>query len=247
MFRKVIYKTKAISLHTVKYGDSSLIAYIYTQEHGRITLMVHGAYGRKKTSAKAVLFQPLSILNIVYYHKGTQAFSTLKEVTLDVTFNSIPYDPVKRAIALFVGEVVYKTIREEEANPVMYSYLEHSIQLLDLMHQGTSNFHLLFLSQLSRHLGFYPGNSWSDTLPFFDYKNGLFVSLEPTHPLYFSKERSKMLGLLFSTPFHDADNLQFNHKLRSQLIDNILSFYHIHIESVTGIKSLPILSQVFEE
>jgi len=243
----MIYKTKAIALHTVKYGDSSIIAYVYSEIHGRLSIMVHGAYGGKKSSAKAILFQPLNILNLVYYRKENQTLSKLKEVSPEVNFSSIPYDPVKRAIALFVGEVVYRTIREEEANPLMFSYLQNSIQLLDIMHSGVSNFHLIFLAQLSRHLGFYPGNSWSETTPVFDYKNGLFVREEPSHPLFFDKDQSKRFGQVISTPFHEAELLKFNHTARAHLINNFLSFYQVHNDSVSGIKSLPILSQVFEE
>jgi DNA repair protein RecO (recombination protein O) len=243
----MIQKSKAVALHTVKYGDSSLIAYVYSQEHGRLTLMVHSAYGKHKSAGKAVFFQPLNILNLVYYHKSNQTLSKLKEVSTEINFSNIPFDPVKRAIAMFIGEVVYRTIREEEANPVMFSFLEHSIQLLDVMEHGISNFHLIFLAQLTRHLGFYPGNSWNESLPYFDYKNGLFVIAEPIHPLFFNKERSKLLGTVFTTPFHEAESLQLNHKTRAQLIDNLLAFYQVHIESVSGIKSLPILSQVFED
>jgi len=209
--------------------------------------MVHSAYGKRKSTGKAIFFQPLSIINLVYYHKGFQTLCKLKEVSTEVNFSSIPFDPVKRAIALFIGEIVYRTIREEEPNPVMYSYLENSIQLLDVMHSGISNFHLIFLAQLSRYLGFFPGNTWSDATPIFDYKNGLFIKSEPTHPLFFDKEKSKLIGQVLSTPFNEADTLKLNHKTRAQLINNLLSFYQVHIESVSGIKSLPILSQVFEE
>jgi len=243
----MIQKTKAIALHSVKYGESSIIAYVYSESHGRLSLMVHGAYGKKKSTGKAIFFQPLSIINLIYYHKELQTLSKLKDVTAAVNFNSIPYDPVKRAIAIFVGEVVYRTIREEEPNPVMFSFLENSIQLLDVMHSGISNFHLIFLAQLSRYLGFFPGNSWNESTPIFDYKNGLFVRSESIHPLYFDKEKSKLIGQVFSTPFNEAQNLKLNHKTRAQVIDNLLSFYQVHIESVSGIKSLPILSQVFDE
>ncbi len=242
----MIHKTKAIALHTVKYGDSSLIAYVYSESHGRITLMVHSAYGKRKSAGKAIFFQPLSIINIVYYHKGFQTLSKLKEASAEINFSSIPYDPVKRAIALFIGEIVYRTIREEESNSVMYSYLENSIQLLDVMRNGVSNFHLIFLAQLARHLGFFPGNFWSEKTPYFDYKNGLFINQEPIHPLFFDQEKSKLIGKVISTPFHEAESLQLNHRTRAQLLDNFLTFYQVHIESVSEIKSLPILCQVFE-
>lgn len=243
----MIQKTKAIALHTVKYGDSSLIAYVYSESHGRLNLMVHGAYGRKKSTGKAIFFQPLNLINIIYYHKEFQSLSKLKDVSAEVNFSTIPFDPVKRAIALFVGEVVYRTIREEEPNPTMYSYLENSIQLLDVMHSGTSNFHLIFLAQLSRYLGFFPGNNWSEKTPIFDYKNGLFIQNQPLHPLYFDKGRSKLIGKVLQTPFHEAESLLLDHKTRAQLINNFLTFYQVHIESVSNIKSLPILSQIFDE
>lgn len=243
----MIHKTKAIALHSVKYGDNSIIAYVYSESHGRLSIMVHGAYGKQKSSGKAVFFQPLSILNLVYYHRGYQTLCKLKEVSAEVSFSTIPFDPVKRAIALFVGEVVYRTIREEESNFAMFNFLENSIQLLDVMHVGISNFHLIFLAQLTRYLGFFPGNQWSESSSIFDYKNGLFVSFEPTHPLYFNKEKSKLIGLIFSTPFHDAELLKLNHKIRAQVIDNLLAFYQVHIESISGIKSLPILSQIFDD
>lgn len=242
----MIYKTKAIALHSVKYGDSSLIAYVYSESHGRLSLMVHSAYGNRKSSGKAVFFQPLNIVNLVYYYKENQTLSKLKEASSEVNFSSIPFDPVKRAIALFIGEVVYRTIREEESNPVLFNFLENSIQLLDVMHSGISNFHLIFLAQLTRYLGFFPGNTWSESTPIFDYKNGLFVHAEPIHPLFFNKEKSKMIGVILSTPFHEAEALKLNHKTRAQLIDNFLSFYQIHIEGISGIKSLPVLSQVFD-
>ncbi len=243
----MIHKTRAIALHTVKYGDNSLIAYVYSESHGRLSLMVHGAFGKQKSSSKAVFFQPLNIINLVYYHKGQQTLCKLKEVSSAVTFSELPFDPTKRAIALFVGEVVYRTIREEEPNPVMFNYLETSIQLLDVMHSGVSNFHLIFLAQLTRYLGFYPGNSWNETNPIFDYKNGLFIASEPMHPLFFDKEKSKGIGMVLATPFHDAEHLKLNHKVRSQIIDNLLTFYHVHTEGFATLKSLSVLSQVFED
>ncbi len=243
----MLHKTKAIALHTVRYGDNSLIAYVYSELHGRLSIMVHGAFGKQKSSSKAIFFQPLTIVNLVYYYKGHQTLCKLKEVSVAVAFNELPFDPIKRAIALFVGEVVYRTIREEEPNPTMFNFLETSIQLLDVMQSGVANFHLIFLAQLTRYLGFYPGNLWREETPIFDYKNGLFIASEPLHPLYFDKEKSKVIGSAFSTPFHDAENLKLNHKERLQIVEGLLTFCQAHNESISGLKSLSVLSQVFEE
>ena len=70
-------------------------------------------------------------------------------------FQSIPFDPVKSCIALFVAEVLYKTLKEEESNADLFDFLIHAIQALDLNDRGTANFHLAFLVHYSRYLGFY--------------------------------------------------------------------------------------------
>jgi DNA repair protein RecO (recombination protein O) len=242
----MIHKSKAITLHTIRYGENSLIAYLYTEAYGRISLLVNGAFGKRKATGKAAFFQPLDINNVVFYHRSVHGLGRLKEVSTAIGFSSIPFDPVKRAIALFVSELVYRTVREEESNPVLYNFLETSIHLLDVMSTGAHNFHIIFLVQLSRHLGFYPGNRWSSATPYFDYRNGLFIEHEPQHPLFFGKSDSEWIGRAMDTPFHEADRLEMNHLLRKQLIENLLAYYQFHIESVAAMKSLPVLAQVFE-
>lgn len=243
----MIYKSKAIALHSIRYGDSSIIAYLYSEMFGRISILVHSAYGKSKGTGKAVFFQPLNQLDIVFYRKETQAIAKLKETNLDINYISIPFDPVKRAIALFIGELIYKTVKEEVSNPAMYKYLVGSIQLLDVLHSGSSNYHLLFMMQLTRHLGIYPGNTWSEYNKIFDMKNGIFVHNEPQHPLFLSTQNSQLLSLLMQTPFDQSDQLTFNHFQRNQIIQDILYYYQVHLGSVSDLKSLTVLTEIFKD
>ena len=92
----MIEKATTIALHTVRYGENSLVAYVYTLERGRINLMVNKAYGKGKDTKKAVLFQPLSLLNLVYYPGRSHGMARLKEVSYLHQLSSLHFNPVKR-------------------------------------------------------------------------------------------------------------------------------------------------------
>ena len=231
----------------VRYGENSLVAYVYTLERGRINLMVNKAYGKGKDTKKAVLFQPLSLLNLVYYPGRSHGMARLKEVSYLHQLSSLHFNPVKRALALFIGEVIYRVIREEESNSQLFHFLEVSIKSLDALDHGVSNFHLLFLSQLSRYLGFFPSGQYSVLTPYFDFRDGVFVKSEPAHQMFFSTQYSKILSDSISTQYENAESLHLNGHQRSEFLNMLLSYYSYHNDSIQKIKALPVLMQVFDE
>lgn len=243
----MIKKAKCIALHTVRFGETSLVAYVYSQEYGRVSLMVNNAYGKGKNAKKAIYFQPLNIIEIVFYPGKAQTLAKLKEVSISQTNTALHLNPVKSAIALFIGEIIYRTIREEESNPSLFRFLEISIQTLDALEHGISNFHLIFLSQLTKYLGFYPSGSHTSSTPYFDYKNGLYVSAEPVHPMFFTLEQSRILSLTLTTTYTDAHELKLNGRQRNEFLTNMLNFFSYHMDTVQSMKSLAVLNQVFEE
>ena len=56
------YKARGIVLHTVKYGESSLVAYLFTDVGGRQTYMIQGVRSSRGRGNKAALFQPMFLL-----------------------------------------------------------------------------------------------------------------------------------------------------------------------------------------
>lgn len=242
----MLHKSKAIVLHTIRYKDNSLIAYCYSESFGRISFIVNSAFSTGKTPGKAVYFQPFSILDIVFYKKAGSDLCRVKEVSVAINQTTISFDPVKRSIALFLSEVVYRTVKEEEPNQSFYSFLENSIHLLDIMHSGVANFHLVFLLQHSRHLGFFPSNIWSEVDRYFDYRNGTFISYIPQHNFYLESDVSRMLSEVISTPFYKVDELALNHSQRIQIINGILRYYRFHLGSSLEFNSLSVLIQLFD-
>ena len=62
----MIEKSEGIMLRTVPYAESSVIARVYTRREGLQSFIMGGARGK---SGKAALFQPLTLVDLVYYDK----------------------------------------------------------------------------------------------------------------------------------------------------------------------------------
>jgi DNA repair protein RecO (recombination protein O) len=150
----MITTTRAIVLNNLRYGDSSLIVDLYTEKMGRQTVFVKGVFG-KKTTVRSALFQPLNMLETNMHHRANREMQRISNIQIYYPFHNIPYEPVKNCIALFIAEILYKTLKEEEANGDLFEFIIHTVQTLDLNESGTANFHLAFLVHFSRYLGFY--------------------------------------------------------------------------------------------
>ncbi len=72
----MIYQTKGIVLRAIKYGETSVVVNIFTELFGIQSYLVNGIRISGKTSSKANLFQPTSILDMEVYHNELKKSST---------------------------------------------------------------------------------------------------------------------------------------------------------------------------
>lgn len=237
-------KTTGIVLHTLKYSDAASIATIYTAHFGRATYLIYGV-NKKKSKHRASFFQPLSILELDVAHAPLKELQQIKEVRTKYAFSSIPFNPVKNALALFMAEILFRTLRQSESDEVLFSFLENSIQQLDLCEDGISNFHLVFLLKLSRYLGFEP-NSENNTDAYFDLLHGIFTQTKPQHNHYIQKAISAQLATLLIADYSSVSQLHFSRTERSKLIESMVEYYQLHIPEVQGLQSLPVLQSLFD-
>ncbi len=238
-----LQKTKGIVLHHIKYGETSIIATIYTEEFGRQAYIVKGARS-KKTKLKANMFQPFFHLDMEVYHKPGRDLQSIKEAKNYLPIFNI-YNSIKKStVCLFLSEVLYKSLREEEKNKELFSFISNSIRYLDGAEGFPLNYHLVFMLHLSRFLGFYPNGNYSDQNAIFDLKEGHFVQSIPDHKHYMSKHESFCFWELLNAEY-DSDITFPSIKLRPLLLDEILDFYRLHHDRIGEIKSLEVLREVF--
>ena len=79
-----------IVLNYIKYGDTSIICKIYTEQYGLQSYIINGV--RKSKSKNIGLFQPLNILDMVVYHKKNSGLQRIKESKLDYAYKSLHLD-----------------------------------------------------------------------------------------------------------------------------------------------------------
>jgi len=237
-------KTEAIVLHSFKYGDTSIISRIYTKELGLQSYLVPGVR-KRKTSFKYSLFQPLSIFEMVVYHKERQGLQRIKEISSVKQYNHIQSDIKKTTIAIFISEVLINCLKEEESNPLLFDFLKQSFVFLDDSKGKVADFHLLFLLQLTRHLGFYPNLRQDIDSSVFNLREGVYQQFEKNSPYFLDPQLSDFFTRLSRLEYHDLGRFAINPELRKPLLEKIISYYKIHMEGFRDIKSLAVLETVF--
>jgi len=241
----MVVSTRGIVLHHIKYSETSLIVYVYTEMFGRQSFLVKGVYS-KKSKIKANILQPFWIIDVVYSHSQKRDLHIAKEIGCHIPLQGIGSDISKTTLTLFLSEILYKTLKEESPNQPLFDFLLNSILLLDHSHTNIQNFHIIFLVQLAKYLGFFPDNTYTATNKYFDLKEGHFVTIPPVLHDYLSPQT----GLIFSEIIHssfnfDADKIQINKVHRMELLEKIIDFYKLHIDGLHEIKSLAILREIF--
>lgn len=240
----MIRKIRGIVLHTTRYGESSLVVHCYTEQYGRQAYMVKGVRKSKKQN-RSNLFQPLFILDFEVYYKDSREIQLVKEVSRAMPLNSLPFDMVKSAQAIFMAEVIYRVVREEESNPMLGHFLLSSIQYLDALEEASPDFHILFMFQLSRHLGFYPQNNFDEGRIFFDLSGGLFISHFQDPELHLDEKASQLWHRYMLSEYQSVKDSDFNGLQRKLVLDDLIRFYKSHVAGMGEIKSLEVLHSYF--
>ncbi len=241
----MLHKTRGIVFKTTNYSESSIIVQIFTEKFGLQSYMVNGA---KKPKAKinSNMLQPIHLLDMVVYHKNTSNVQRIKELKNSPLLQSIPYDVIKSSVALFLNEVLYKSVKQQSADENLFGFIFSAIEWLDHQNEGVANFHLLFLIQLTRYLGFYPDRDLSGEADYFDMKNGVFCKYKPDGVLYLSPPHTNNFTLLINCSFENILQITLSNDERRHLIQKILEYYTLHIEGFGNIRSHEVLEEVLK-
>lgn len=237
-----VVTTKAIVFSAIKYGDTSLIVKCFTEEEGIKSYLIKGVLKAKKGKLKAAYFQPLTQLQLTANHNNRGALNSIKETHVIHPYENIPMDIVKQTIVLFLSEILSGIIQEEEKNTGLYEYIETALIWLDT-HTTIANFHLLFLLNLSRFLGFYPDISNRNAAGF-NLLEGSFTNLS-YEKLTLTGNELMLFKKLLGINFDAIHTISFNKNERQVILKIIIRYFELHLEGFKKPKSLDVLETVF--
>ena len=223
----MLHKTQGIVLGYIKYRETSVIANIFTEAWGLQGYLVQGVR-TKKPRYSIVLFQPLMLLDMVVYHKKQGGLQRVSEVKCHRPNSHILSDLKKATMTVFLAEFLAKVVREEERNKPLFNFLWQSIVALDEQEVEYDLFHIRFLLQLSHYLGF---------------------GISRAEDIYAQMRRSGQAGEMTQEVIAGINSLlkgygAMDRGLHRRVIEAVIKFYQLHINSLDRLKSLKVLQEI---
>lgn len=218
--------SEALILHVTKYADDKLIAEAYTETAGHQSFIVKVSHGGRG-GVRHTLFQPLALLELEWSESTRSALLKPRSVRTLLMPHGLSADPVRMALTLFLSEFLRAVLREEPASRSTFSYVAHAVRWLNAAGtRSVANFHIAFLLRLTRLLGIYPSEEEISQLCPAEYL--------PHVPL------------LLRMTIANQHLFRFTRAQRAEILRIILLYYQTHQSGFPKLKSVQVLSEMFD-
>ena len=242
----MITKTRAIVLRVLKYGEQKMIIDLFTESDGRVSIVTH-IPKTPKGKMKKQYFQPLNLLEVELDIRPKTQLQHLRDARIAEPYASIPFDPYKLSIALFLAEFLYYSTRGEQQNEALFAYLQHSILWLDGCKESFANFHLVFMMRMSRFIGFFPYIEDYQQGDYFDMRAASFTAHAPLHTDFLDQEDSSRINTLMRMNYESMHLFKMSHDDRNRIVDVLITYYRLHVPDFPELKSLGVMKDLWKE
>ncbi len=245
----MIVRTEAIVLKSMRYGESSRIATLFTREKGKLSVIAKGARRTRSRFGSALL--PMSYTEVVVYCKPNRSLQTLSETTHLLRFPSLARDLRKISAGLRMMELVAAVTHEEERNPGLFNLTLQALQRLSISTSQTENIVPFFELRLAAELGFAP---LIDRTRVADIgESGGFLALDQgsvssdrdgAHPVHGTRRALRAFAILAKANIEDALRMQLDGGTRREVEELIHSFMLYHLEESYPTRSKRVIGQI---
>lgn len=222
----MIFKTRGIVFRFTKFKETSIIVTIFTEQFGLQSYIVNGVRS-KSARNKIALYQPLTLLNLVVYHRENANIERIKEISCLHPYRTLTSDIKKSTLGMFINELLNKTVKDESHIGEVFQFLFDSLVALDTLREGYENFHLIFMLKLSRFLGF-----------------GVYNVNEVVGGKAADEATERVITELIQANYDTP--LKLSNAQRRTALDLLLKFYSEHMENFGEMKSVQVLKEVFQ-
>jgi DNA repair protein RecO (recombination protein O) len=241
----MIHATKAIVLRTIKYGETSVIATIFTEAFGIQSYIVNGVRTQSKTS-KAHFFQPSSILEMQVYHNELKNLQRIKELRWSYLYKNILSDITKNSVALYMVELLQKCLKQPESNADLFHFCEDAFRQLDVAgNEVTANFPIYFAMQLAHFLGLRIRDNYSAYRNYFNISEGNFTNKPSANDNFLNTDISYHFSQLLKVlQPAELKEIKLNKTIRTNILSALENYYIFHISEFSPMKTLPVLHEL---
>ena len=238
----MVTSTSAIVLSKIRYKDNDIIVKLFTKEYGAISFIVKGGQNSKKNKIKYVYFQELTILEIQFNYNSKRDLQYIKDIEIKHNYTSSHTDLVKVSVIMFLSEVLSNVITHQKRDIQLYNYIEESLIWYDI-NKSNTYFHMIFLIELTRYLGFYP-DILSNNFKYFNLEGGSYEKSK-TSEYSITGDSLNLFNQILGIKFDSNPLPTLNSKDKMEIINIILTYYKLHINNFKPIKSLEIVKNIF--
>lgn len=214
------FSDELIVLNTTKLGERSLVVHSLSREYGRRSFIVSAP----RSSGAMAVYMPLSVLEVEVVQNPKSDLWRLKGVSSPYLLNGIRSSVAKNAIAMFVSELLYRSLHSTEGGQELFDWCKSSILTLDALESSFANYHLRFLLEYASALGFSPSSE--DLAPF-------------------AEEQYAKIGQLLTLDFASNLLLPLSGEARSKIAAALIKYLSYHLGCQLNIRSLAVLSELF--
>ncbi len=237
-------KIQGIVIDLTRHNDRLSIVTLFTRSKGRISFLSPIGSGKSARLRQARL-QPLAVIEADINFKGNAELQRLGNFALAEVWSNLYFDPVKRLLALFIGEFLNRLLRATMPDEALWDYLLESLRLLDRLQEGVADFHIAFLASLLPFAGIQPDPTGFTPGMYFNMQSGTFSTTQPPHNDYLSGDDAVWAARLCRIDFANIRALKLNGEIRARILKELLKYYSIHYPGTSTLKSLDILHDIF--
>ena len=246
----MLISTSAIVLKTIPYGDTSVIARMFTEDQGKVTILAKGAW-RPKNNAGALL-EPMNHIHLQYYHKNSREIQVLKDGGFTQQFSNLRKDLNKVIVGLTIVEMMDKSTMDNNPFPILYRLGWRVLEKLNDEKQNIWLVFVFFLYQLSLRLGFLPNikkcsKCNADLISgCFDNYTGELICVNCSTQSKISLDENSLSALQKLECLHldDLQTLSVNMQGITNSIQFLDLFISFHLEGLKKLRSMTMLKQI---
>ncbi len=238
----MITSTSGIVLSKIRYKDNDIIVKVFTKEYGALSFIVKGQKKSKKNKIKFVYFQELTILEIQFNYNSKRDLQYIREIEIKHNYLSSHSDLAKASVIMLLSEVLTNVITHQKREIQLYNYIEKSLIWYDI-NNTNPYFHMIFLLELTKYLGFYPDIS-NNNFKYFNLEGGSYEQ-SITNKYLITGESLDLFNQILGIEFDSNPLPSLSSDEKMEVLNIILAYYRLHINNFKPLKSLEIVKNIF--
>ncbi len=237
----MLAKTKGIVIRTTKYGDSSAIVNIFTEQYGLLGFIIPAIYKNKGT-IKTSHIQLLNVLELTFTYNSSKNLQRIKELHCIYHFYNQSFS--QKATYTILSETLTQTLKNNEQNIALFNYLtQYQLPLLN-----TDGHFWQIPEAFINILQYYGCAPYSETYQEnfqLDIQNGVFAyQIKNTTTKNIASQ--PISSCIYKLLKAELVNLPLNKQLRHQTIETLILYFQYHINETFGLRSREVLAEIVQ-